>query len=63
MVSGKFQENEMEGCCLGMPIAGPDVHVLAALSISGPVYRMGRAESLVPELRRTCATIAHAVGR
>src|SRR5579883_1986227 len=32
------QENEIEGRCVAMPIIGPDGHVLAALSISGPVF-------------------------
>lgn len=57
------QENEIEGRCIGAPIVGPDDHVLAALSISGPVYRMSpaRAQSLVPELKKTCTAISHAI--
>ena len=57
------QENEIEGRCIGAPIAGPDGRVLAALSISGPVFRMsmGRAQSLVGDLKRTCAAIAEGV--
>ena len=57
------QENEIEGRCIGAPIIGPDDHVLAALSISGPVYRMSpaRANSLAPELKKTCAAISAAI--
>ncbi len=54
------QENELEGRCIGAPIAGPDGHVLAALSISGPVFRMSmeRACGLVPDLKGVCGEIA-----
>ncbi|MCU1233603.1 MAG: transcriptional regulator, IclR family, partial [Candidatus Solibacter sp.] len=47
------QENEIEGRCIGAPIIGPDGTIVAALSISGPVFRMDieRACSLVPELK------------
>ena len=34
------QENELEGRCIGAPVHGPDGNVVAALSISGPVFRM-----------------------
>src|SRR5579863_2251389 len=34
------QENEIEGRCIGAPISTPDGRLLAALSISGPVFRM-----------------------
>jgi DNA-binding IclR family transcriptional regulator len=57
------QENEIEGRCVGAPIPGPDGRVLAALSISGPVFRMNqaRAQSLVGDLKRTCAAISEAI--
>ena len=57
------QENEVEGRCIGAPIAGPDGKVAAALSISGPVFRMDteRAASLVPSLVAVCAEISRAV--
>jgi IclR family transcriptional regulator, KDG regulon repressor len=57
------QENEIEGRCIGAPILGPDGCVLAALSISGPVFRMdlARAKSLVAELKARCAEISEAV--
>jgi DNA-binding IclR family transcriptional regulator len=53
------QENEMEGRCIGAPIHGPAGKVVAALSISGPLFRMdlSRAKSLVPELQSACAEI------
>jgi DNA-binding IclR family transcriptional regulator len=57
------QENELEGRCIGAPIAGPDGHVLAALSISGPVFRMSmdRACGLVPELKGICGEISRGI--
>lgn len=57
------QENEVQGRCIGAPIAGPDGRVVAALSISGPVFRMdvSRARSLAPELKAVCAEIAQAI--
>ncbi len=59
------QENEVEGRCIGAPIAGPDGRVVAALSISGPVFRMdmARARRLVPELQSVCGEIARAVAK
>ncbi len=57
------QENEMEGRCIGAPVRGPDGRVLAALSISGPVFRMdlARAQSLVAELQKVCAAISQGI--
>ena len=57
------QENEIEGRCVGAPIAGPEGQVIAALSISGPEFRMDleRARSLVPGLKAACAEISRAV--
>jgi IclR family KDG regulon transcriptional repressor len=54
------QENEMEGRCIGAPLSGPDGRVVAALSISGPVFRMDtdRARGLVPKLKQACAAIS-----
>jgi DNA-binding IclR family transcriptional regulator len=59
------QENEIEGRCIGAPILGPDHSVVAALSISGPVFRMDlvRAHSLVGRLQDTCAAISRAIAR
>lgn len=56
------QENELDGRCVGAPILGPDGRVAAALSISGPVFRMdlNRARSLAPKLKQICAAISDA---
>jgi IclR family acetate operon transcriptional repressor len=56
------QENELDGRCIGAPIIGPDGRVVAALSISGPVFRMdlARARALAPKLKQTCAAITAA---
>ncbi len=56
------QENELDGRCIGAPVSGPDGRVVAALSISGPVFRMdlNRARSLAPKLKQTCAAISAA---
>ena len=55
-------ENELEGRCIGAPIVGPDGRVVAALSISGPVFRMdlSRAKGLVAELKSRCLEISEA---
>ncbi|HTP88390.1 MAG TPA: IclR family transcriptional regulator [Bryobacteraceae bacterium] len=57
------QENETDGRCIGAPIAGPHEAVVAALSISGPEFRMdmARAKALAPELKRACARISEAM--
>jgi IclR family transcriptional regulator, KDG regulon repressor len=57
------QENEIEGRCIGAPILTPDGRVLAAISISGPVFRMdvARANSLVQPLKAFCAEISQAL--
>lgn len=57
------QENEIEGRCIGAPIHGPDNRVIAALSISGPVFRMdvARAHALVGKLTEACAAISKAI--
>jgi len=57
------QENEMEGRCIGAPIHGPADKVVAALSISGPLFRMdmSRAKSLVHELKAACGEITKVV--
>jgi len=59
------QENEIEGRCIGAPILTPDGRVVAALSISGPVFRMdvARAKSLVPQLKAFCAEISGKLGQ
>jgi IclR family acetate operon transcriptional repressor len=56
------QENEMEGRCIAIAMAGMS-DVPAALSISGPVFRMDlrRLRSLVPVLRKSCAQLESAI--
>ena len=57
------QENELEGRCIAVQIPGiPGMN--AALSISGPVFRMDmrRLRGLVPQLRRACDEISKAFG-
>jgi IclR family transcriptional regulator, acetate operon repressor len=57
------RENETDGRCIGAPIMGPDGRALAALSVSGPEFRldMSRAKALAPELKQVCARIAEAM--
>jgi len=57
------QENESEGRCIGAPVTGDGGRVVAALSISGPVFRMDvtRARKLVAELTASCAEISAVV--
>jgi IclR family acetate operon transcriptional repressor len=59
------QENELDGRCIGAAVQSADGRVLAAVSISGPVFRMdnARAKSLAPALKSACAEIADAVRR
>jgi DNA-binding IclR family transcriptional regulator len=56
------QENEIEGRCIGVGITGPEGQVIAAVSISGPEFRMDliRARALVPGLTAACAEISRA---
>jgi len=57
------QENEIEGRCVSVGITGPDGQVVAALSISGPVFRLdaARARALLPSLKAACGEISRAV--
>lgn len=57
------QENELDGRCIGAPVMGPDGKLLAALSISGPEFRMDaqRAKSLAPKLKQVCGAISAAI--
>jgi DNA-binding IclR family transcriptional regulator len=57
------EENEADGRCIGAPIAGQDGKVVAALSISAPVFRMdmARARSLASELVDSCRMISRAL--
>jgi IclR family KDG regulon transcriptional repressor len=55
------QENELDGRCLGAPILDSRDRVIAALSISAPVFRMDheRVERLGPVLRKSCEIISN----
>jgi DNA-binding IclR family transcriptional regulator len=59
------QENELGGRCIGAPIAGPDGRAVAALSVSGPLFRMdlNRALWLTAKVKLTCASISAAALR
>jgi DNA-binding IclR family transcriptional regulator len=59
------QENEMEGRCIGAPIHGPDGRVVAALSISSPVFRadLAQVRALAPILKETCKAISLAIAK
>jgi len=53
------QENELEGRCIAAAIHGPNDSTLAALSISGPVFRINldRALSFLNDLQVACEKI------
>ncbi len=55
------EENEPDGRCIGAPITGPGGEIVAALSISAPVFRMdmNRARNLAGELTEACRKISH----
>ncbi len=55
------EENEPNGRCIGAPIYGPYGRVLAAMSISGPTFRMtiDRAHSLAAPLIEACRAISN----
>jgi len=38
------RENEIDGRCIAAAIVGPGERVVAALSVSGPVFRMDMPE-------------------
>jgi DNA-binding IclR family transcriptional regulator len=57
------EENERGGRCLGAPILGQDGRVVAALSISAPIFRldMARIRGLSAELIQACRAISRAL--
>lgn len=57
------QENESDGRCMAAPIFGPDGAIIAALSVSGPAYRvdMQRLRSFQPILKQSCSAIYEAL--
>ncbi len=56
------EENEPGGRCIASPIVGPGGQVVAALSISSPVFRMdmARAHGLVGDLTSACRDVSRA---
>ncbi len=57
------EENEADGRCLGAPIVGTGSKIVAALSISAPVFRMDmtRVRSLSGELTDACRAISRSL--
>ena len=57
------EENEANGRCIGAPLFGAYGRMIAALSISGPAFRMTveRAHSLAPQLIDACRAITKAM--
>lgn len=57
------EENEAGGRCIGAPIVGPGERVVAALSISAPVFRleMSRIRGLARQLTDSCLSISKAL--
>jgi DNA-binding IclR family transcriptional regulator len=57
------EENEADGRCLAAPIVGPGSKIVAALSISAPVFRMdmARVRGLAGELIDACRTISRSL--
>lgn len=57
------EENEVGGRCVATPIVGSNDHWVAALSISGPAFRMelALARSFVPRLKEACKSVSEAI--
>jgi IclR family acetate operon transcriptional repressor len=57
------QENEMEGRCVGAPVRDAAGNTIAALSVSGPVFRMDlvRIDGIRERLIEACAAISRAL--
>ncbi len=55
------EENEPNGRCIAAPVHGPYGRVIAAMSVSGPTFRMtvDRAHSLAAPLIEACRTISN----
>jgi len=58
------EENEPGGRCISAPIVDKSGRIVAALSISAPIFRMelSRARSLAGPLTEACRSISHALG-
>jgi DNA-binding IclR family transcriptional regulator len=57
------EENEPGGRCIGAPITEPGGRIVAAMSISAPVFRMDAASirKFVPALTEACREISQAI--
>jgi DNA-binding IclR family transcriptional regulator len=57
------EENELDGRCIGAAIVDKGGRVVAALSISAPIFRMdmARVKNLAGELRDACRDISRAL--
>lgn len=56
-------ENEDNVICVGAPVTGPDDEVVAAVSVSGPFFRMkDQIEEVGKECRRTAEAISRQLG-
>ncbi|MGA2262032.1 MAG: IclR family transcriptional regulator [Acidobacteriota bacterium] len=57
------EENEPDGRCLGAPVVGVGGRIVAALSISAPIFRMdmARARALAAELVGACHGISRSL--
>jgi IclR family acetate operon transcriptional repressor len=57
------QESALQGVCFGAPITAPDGEVVAAISLSCPLSRLGQRgrENLIAAVTRTARTISEAL--
>lgn len=58
-----FEEQEEGVRCVAAPVFGPDGEIFAAMSVSGPMTRLGndRVETLAPDLRRIADNLSDAL--
>ena len=60
-----FEECEEGLNCVAVPVYGRDGHVVAALSISGPAFRLGTdrcLRNIVPAVSESAAQLSHDLG-
>lgn len=57
------EEDELGLRCIGVPVFGPQDRPLGAISVSGPISKLGDTDlpRLGPDLRQTASAIGHAV--
>lgn len=58
------QEHRVGICCVGAPVVGPGGDVVAAVSISGPAFRMQgrRLAAMAPDVKEAAAAISRELG-